>query len=264
MDSFHFISVNEYPDYDNITRILNLLKNLDLLYVSDAINNIENIDKYSRNELLLAANIGVLLTDIGYMWSYDNIDEAINYNIYVFALSEELGMNPDFLESFFQRYSKQDADPDSILYWIERDIGNAINLFPENKRYEYYSAMLTGSFIEKLHLIFMLIKRCPEVSYPDYLSEENIKRLVWIAEGQAKALADLNKIIGDYDMPGEQTFYHKELCKLDSVMKQTDFLNDPVIVNAFSIPEDSGFNNIYNEISRLRNLIINPGATALK
>jgi hypothetical protein len=264
MDSFRFSAVNEFPDYDNVTNILKLLKNLDLIYVSDAVNSIDNIDKYSGNNLLLAANIGVYMTDIGYMWSYDKIHEAINHNIIVFALAEELGMNSDYVESFFDRYSKQDADPDSILYLLDKDLGDAINQFPADKRNGYYSAMLTGSFIEKLHLIYMLIERCPEISYPGYLSQENIQRLVWIAQGQAKALDDLNKQIGDYNMPEDQLLYHDELCRLDSVMKQTAFLNDSVISGNYIIPEDSGFIKILNEISRIRNLITIPDAQIVR
>lgn len=263
MDFFRFNAVNEFPEYDDVPRILNLLKDLDLIYVQDAVNSIDNIDKYSGNDMLLAANIGVFMTDIGYMWSYEKIHEAINHNIIVFALAEELGMNSDYIESFFDRYSKQDADPDSILYLLEKDLGDAINQFPAGKRHEYYSAMLTGSFIEKLHLIYELMEQCPEISNPDYLSQENIQRLVWVAEGQAKALDDMNKTIENYDMPKEQMFYYEELCTLDSIMKQTAFLNDSVIVDGLSIQSDSGFINLFNEISRLRNLIINPGAPAL-
>jgi hypothetical protein len=263
MDSFRLSAVNKYPEYDDVIRILSLLKDLDLIYAHQLVNSIDNIDKYSGNDLLLAANIGVFMTDIGYMWSYEKIHEAINHNIIVFALAEELGMNSDYIESFFDRYSKQDANPDSILYLLDKDLGDAINQFPSDKRHEYYSAMLTGSFIEKLYYIYVLIEQCPELSNPDYLSQENIQRLVWVAEGQVKALDDLNKQIETSDIPKEQMFYHEELCRLDSIMKQSAFLNDSVIENDFSISADSGFINVYNEISRIRNLIINPGAPAL-
>jgi len=263
MDSFRLSAVNKYPEYDDVIRILSLLKDLDLIYAHQLVNSIDNIDKYSGNDLLLAANIGVFMTDIGYMWSYEKIHEAINHNIIVFALAEELGMNSDYIESFFDRYSKQDANPDSILYLLDKDLGDAINQFPSDKRHEYYSAMLTGSFIEKLYYIYVLIEQCPELSNPDYLSQENIQRLIWVAEGQVKALDDLNKQIETSDIPKEQMFYHEELCRLDSIMKQSAFLNDSVIENDFSISADSGFINVYNEISRIRNLIINPGAPAL-
>jgi hypothetical protein len=264
LDSFRFNAVYEFPEYDDVPRILNMLRDMDLVYVNNAVNSIDNIDKYSGNDMLLAANIGVFMTDIGYMWSYDKIHEAINHNIIVFALAEELGMNSDYIESFFDRYSKQDADPDSILYLLDKDLEDAINQFPTDRRHEYYSAMLTGSFIEKLHLIYELIQQCPEISNPDYLYPENIQRLVWVAEGQAKALDDLNKAIENFDMPKEQMFYHKELCSLDSVMKHTAFLNDSDIVDGFSIQSDSGFINLYNEVSRIRDLIINPSPPSLK
>jgi hypothetical protein len=258
MDSFRFRAINTYPEYDDVPRILNLLKDLDLIYAHGAVNSEDNLDKYTDNDMLLAANIGVYITDIGYMWSYGKIHEAINHNIIVFALAEQLGMNSDYLESFFARYSKQDADPDSILYLLDEDLGNAINQFPAGKRLEYYSAMLTGSFIEKLHLIYKFIGECSEISDPAYLSQENIQRLIWIAEGQTKALDDMNKLIENYDIPKEQLFYHEDLCRLDSIMKQSAFLIDSTIVNTSAIQENSGFIELHNEIERIRNLITNP------
>jgi len=264
MDSFRFNAINEYPEYDDVPRILNLLKDMDLIYVHGTVNSEANLDKYTDNDLLLAANIGVFITDIGYMWSYGKIHEAINHNIIVFALAEELGMNSDYIESFFAKYSKQDADPDSILYLLDEDLGNAINQFPTDKRHEYFSAMLTGSFIEKLHIIYKLIEQCPEISDPQYLSQENLQRLVWVAEGQTKALDDLNKQIENYDMPKEQLFYHEELCRLDSLMKHSAFLEDSISVSTSALPENSGFIEVNNEVERLRNLITNPDTPTVR
>lgn len=255
MDSFHLKAVNEFPEYDNITAILSLLKDLDLVFVKRGVNSVENIDKYTGNEMLIATNIGVYLTDIGYMWSYEEIDEALKYNIFVFSLAEQLGLNMEFLEAFFERYDREDTEPDSILFYIERDLSDAINHFPSEKRNEYFSAVLTGSFIEKLHLIYLLIEQCPEISNPPVFSNENIQRLVWIASGQVRALEDLNKKIEEFGVSGEKLLYHEDLCRLDSVMKQKAFLNDSVIVNAATITEDPGFIEVFNEISRIRNLI---------
>jgi hypothetical protein len=141
---------------------------------------------------------------------------------------------------------------------IEQDLHNAIKQFPDEGGLKLYSAMLTGSFIEKLHLLFEMIKRCPEISNPADISRENLQKLVWIASGQINALEKLNNQIDSYAIPEEYTLYHKELIKLDSLMKETDFLQDSSIVSSIQLIEDPEFLNLYQEISKLRNGVTNP------
>jgi hypothetical protein len=258
MDTFHFRAVHSFPNYDNISKIIYLLKDIDVIFIQDAVNSIENLEKYTDNDLLMAANIGVYMTDIGYMWSYNETDAAFNHNIAVLSLADQLDMAKAFLDSFFERYSKEDADPDTILLLIERDLSEAVKQFPEEKRLELYSAMLTGSFVEKLHLLYEMIKRCPEISNPVDISVENLQKLVWIAIGQIKALEELNKQIDSYAIPKEYLLYHEELVKLDSVMKKTNFLQDSSIVRSVQLIEDPEFLNLYQEVSRIRNFVTNP------
>jgi hypothetical protein len=264
MDSFHYMAVNEFPDYDNISDIIKLLKEIDVIYVQEAVNSFDNLDKYAGNELLMAANIGVYMSDIGYMWSYNEIDAAFNYNIAVLSLAEQLNMNMEYLESFVEKYSEEVENPDTILVIVEREIGEAIGQFPEEKRFKLYSAMLTGSFIEKLHLLFEMIRRCPAISNPADMVGENMLRLSWIATGQIKALDDLNKKIEDYAIPPENMLYHEELVELDSIMKSTVSLQDTSIVSTARLLEDPGFLNLCREISRLRNLVTNPGIQTIR
>jgi hypothetical protein len=259
MDTFHFRAVHAFPNYDNIFESINLLKDINVIFIPDILNNLDNLEKYSYNDNLVAANIGVYLSDIGYMWSYNESEAAFNLNIAVVTLAEQLDMAMAFLESFLDRYSEQEeADPDTILVLIERDLKEAVKQFPDEDRLELYSAMLTGSFVEKLHLLYEIIKRCPEISNPADISVENLQKLVWVAAGQAKALEELNKEIDSYAIPKENQFYYEELVKLDSIMSKTNFLQDTSIVRSVQLIENPEFLNLYEEVSRLRDYIINP------
>jgi hypothetical protein len=264
MDTFHFKAVHDFPNYDNISNLIYLLKDIDVIFIQDATNSIENLEKYTDNDLLMAANIGVYITDIGYMWSYNETDAAFNLNIAVLSLAEQLDMTKDFLDSFFEKYSKADSDPDTILLLIERDLQDAVKQFPEEKRLELYSAMLTGSFIEKLHLFYEMIKKCPEISNPVDICMENLQKLVWIATGQKKALQELNKQIDNYAIPREYQLYHEELVKLDSAMNETNFLQDSGIVRSVQLIESPEFLNLYQEVSRIRNYVINPDIKTIR
>src|SRR4030042_1306010 len=258
MDSFHFRAIHAFPNYDNISEIINLLKDIDVIFIPDILNNIDNLEKYSYSERLVAANIGVYMTNIGYMWSYDETDAAFQNNIAVITLAEQLDIAMTFLESFLQRYSEEEADPDTILVLIERDLKEAVMQFPDENKLELYSAMLTGSFVEKLHLLYEMIKRYPEISNSEDISVENLQKLVWVAAGQVKALEELNKEIDSYAIPKENQFYHEALVRLASIMSRTNFLQDTSIVRSVQLIENPEFLNLYEEFPRLRNYIINP------
>lgn len=258
MDSFHIKAVHSYPSFDNISELLKLIKSLDIGFIPDAINDLENLDKYSINDNLTAANIGVYMADIAYAWMFNETDIAMNCNLAAISLADKLEMANIFLDSFFQKYDKENVDPDTILLLLERDMNEAIRRLPGEKNLELYSAMLTGTFIEKLHLVYEMIKNCPEISYSPDLIPENLQKLIWITEGQTKALEELNKQIDSYDIPEDSKLFHKEMVNLFTMMHEAAFLNDTSIVHSINLINDPEFIALYQEVNKARGYIINP------
>jgi len=126
---------------------------VDIGFIPDAVNDFENLDKYSSNDNLTAANIGIYMADIAYAWMFNETDIAMNCNMAAITLADQLEMANVFLDSFIQKYDKEDLDPNAILLLLEQDLNEAIKQLPEEKNLELYSAMLTGTFIEKLILL---------------------------------------------------------------------------------------------------------------
>jgi len=258
MDSFHLKAVHTYPGYDNISDLLKLIRDLDLVFIPEVVNDFENLDKYTKNDNLTAANIGVYMTDIAYTWTCNENDIAMNCNMAALSLADHLEMANVFLDSFFQKYDKEDVDPDTVLLLLERDLIEAIKQLPEEKNIELYSAMLTGTFIEKLHLVYEMIKNCPEISdSPDFVIE-NLQKMVWIANGQVKALDELNKQTDNYKIPEESQLFHGELVNLSAMMHEAIFLNDTSIVRTINMINDQEFITLYQEVNKIRGYIINP------
>lgn len=258
MDSFHLKAVHTYPGYDNISDLLKLIRDLDLVFIPDAVNNFENLDRYSKNDNLTAANIGVYMADIAYAWTFDETDIAMNCNFAALSLADHLEIANVFLDSFFQKYDKEDVDPDTMLLLLERDLNEAIKQLPEEKNIELYSAMLTGTFIEKLHLVYEMIKNCPEISDSPDLIIENLQKMVWIANGQVYALEELNKQIDNYEIPEESRLFHEELVNLSAMMHEAIFLNDTSHVRTINMINNQDFITIYQEVNKIRGYIINP------
>jgi len=258
MDSFHIQAVHSFPNYDNVSNLLQLIRDLDVIFIQDAINDFENVDKYTYNDNQTAANIGVFMADIAYAWAFNEHDNAMNCNMAALTLADHLDMANVFLNSFFQKYEKEDANPDTIILLIERDMNEAIKQLPEEKNLELYSALLTGAFLEKLHLIYEMIKNCPEISFSQDLILENLQKLVWIADGQVKALDELNKQIDSYEIPEESRLFHGELVNLSTIMHEAVFLNDTSIVRTINVINDQEFTTLYQEVNKIRGYIIYP------
>jgi hypothetical protein len=258
MDSFHYKAVYSYPKCDNVSELLRLIRDLDIIFVEDAVNDFENTDKYTRNDNLTAANMGVYMSDMVYAWICDEEDISMHRNMAALSLADHLKMADVFLDSFFDKYNKEDIDPDTILILFEHDLNETIRQLPEEKNLELYSAVLTGSFIEKLHMVFEMIKNCPEISNSPDLILENLQKLVWIANGQAKALEDLNKQIDSYQIPEESRLVHGELVNLNTMMQKAVFLNDTSMVRSINMINDQEFLALYQEVNKIRGYIINP------
>lgn len=258
MDSFYIMAVQNFPNYDNISGLVKLIRSLDVNFLSDAMNDFENIDKYYGSDNLMAANIGVYMADMAYAWIYNEMDVAMNCNMAVLSLADRLEMANTFLDSFFQKYDNEDFEPDTILLLLERDLNEAIKKLPEEKSLEIFSATLTGNFVEKLHLIYEMIQKCPEISESPELILENMQKLAWIANGQMKALAELNKQIDAYNIPEEERLIHEELLNLNTMMHEAVFLNDTSIVRTVNLINDSSFIKLHLEINSARGHIINP------
>jgi hypothetical protein len=258
MDSFHIKAVHSYPKCDNVSELLRLTRDLDVGFVHNAVNDFENADKYTSNDNITAANMGVYMTDMVYAWICDEEDISMKHNMAALSLADHLKMADVFLDSFFQKYDNEDMDPDTILILFEHNLNEAIRQLPEEKNLELYSAVLTGTFIEKIHLVYEMIRNCPEISDSPDLILENLQKMVWIASGQVKTLEDLNKQIDSYQIPEESRLVHGELVNLDKMMSKAVFLNDTSKVRSIDIINDNEFLTIYQEVNKIRGFIINP------
>jgi hypothetical protein len=258
MDSFHIKAVYLFPDYDNISDLLKLIRNLNVGFIPDAINDLENIDKYSGNDNLTAANIGVYMTDIAYAWVFNETDVAMNCNMAALTLADQLNLANLFLDSFFQKFEQENMDPDTILLLLERDLNEVIRQFPDEQRLELYSALLTGTFIEKLHLIYEMIQYCPQVSLSPELIPENLQKLFWIANGQVLALDELIKKINSFEIPEESQLVRDELSNLNQMLHKSVLMSDTSIAFTPEMISHQDFISLYQEVNKVRGLIVNP------
>jgi hypothetical protein len=257
-DSFRIMAVETMADYDNFTGISLLLRNVDVPYYPELINSIENIERYLKNDLINAANIGVYIVDIAYAYSFEDDNAAAGSYLSAMTLAQSFTGATSLVKNLMANYTVQDLELDTILLKLEQDLQLFIDTVASNEELPLYAALLSGTYIEKIFLLYSTINKYPDHPIPESQQNDNLQRLIWIATGQKKALGELNKIIENYDIPEEHKLCHQQLTGLEKQMDEAVFLRDTSLVHSAGIISSPEFVNLYDEIKKIRGSITEP------
>jgi len=258
LDSFRLLAVNLMPSYNSISDISQLLSNVDVQYYPEVVNDINNIERYTNNDLLSAANIGVYFADIAYGYAFKDQNIAITSYIAAMSLAENFRMTTTFLETFMEHVSISETEVDTVLFKLEQDLQTYASHLIDEEQIRLYASLLKGNFIEKNYLLYTTISRFPDSRISEDKKIENLQKLVWIASGQKTALEELNKTLNDYTIPEDDRIYHDEFINLEKQMNETAFLTDTSAVRIIELVSSPEFVNLYDEITRIRKLITDP------
>jgi len=258
LDSFRLLAVDILPAYNSISDISQLLNNVDVHYYPGMVNDIDNIERYTNNDLLAAANIGVYFADIAYGYAFEDQNISIASYIAAMSLAENFRISTTFLETFLEHVSISEAEIDTVLFKLEQDLQTYASHLVDDEHIRLYTSLLKGNFIEKNYLLYSTISRYPDSPVSEDKKIENLQKLVWIASGQKIALGELNKILNDYTIPEDDRIYHDEFISLEKTMKETAFLRDTSVVRTIELVSSPEFINLYDEITKVRELITEP------
>jgi hypothetical protein len=260
LDSFRLLAVNVLPAYNSVSDIPQLLSHVNVKYYPGIVNDINNIERYTNNDLLEAANIGVYFADIAYSYAFEDKEMAVASYIAAMSLAENFRITgiKTFLGTFLEHVSVSEAEVDTILFTLERDLQTYASQLTDNEQIRLYTSLIKGNFIEKNYLLYTTISRYPDSPVSEDIKIENLQKLVWIASGQKTALGELNKILNDYTIPEDDRIYHDEFIGLEKQMNETAFLADTSAVRTIELVSSPEFVNLYDEITRVRKLITEP------
>lgn len=138
-------------------QVAHLVRNNGIPYYENIPNNTENSKRYSTT-FKKALNLGVYGTDISYLNIYERTPQSISYLGVIKKLSEELGLAPAFDENFFSGIEKNIDSKDSLMVLMSRSYRKADSYLRENDRKDIGALILTGGWIESLHILTKLAK----------------------------------------------------------------------------------------------------------
>lgn len=163
----------------------------------DLINSLENLPKYQTNEDEAALNLGVYATDMGYLISYKQINDATDYMEACQKLAESLGVASVFNVSTVERFQNNLNNPDTLNKILSEAIVEAEGRLENADRASMAALVLTGSFVEGLYLAVKVIETYPK----DVLDEANrnliLEPLLRVVLEQEKPLIDVIAMLKD-------------------------------------------------------------------
>jgi hypothetical protein len=239
------------------SKITDLLELSGARLMPELVNEPANWEKYTKNEIKAAANLGVYLADAIYQYAYDSVKLAYNSAIAGKSIAEHIGIGEDvFMDFIGDRYRNVGGQNDSLFFVLDSALIHAESSLNADERFEILSAVFIGNYIEKQYIISNIIFNYP-VELPKeskllllremlIVKSNSLHRLDFIIELMEKAYADIEK--------GE---LYNEIKELRNLHKANMFSEDEILkLKASDIFENEGMTKIHQQIITIRDIVV--------
>lgn len=169
------------------TEVPFLLKETGADFNPQLINSLEKVDSYTTTRDKAALNAGVYATDIGYLSSYEQVENALDYLEACQKLAESIGAGSVFNVELMTRFEQNLDNPDSLMGIVNTVMLDAEQNLENSDKLTSVALTLVGSYIEGMYLATQVID-----TYPDDLLPGDAKNIV---------LQNLMKVILDQEQP---------------------------------------------------------------
>ncbi|MEX2336483.1 MAG: hypothetical protein WD555_04345 [Fulvivirga sp.] len=159
------------------------------------INESTKADQYASRNSKAALNLGIYAADIGYLVSYDKVQEALTYMSAAKKLADNLGISGAFDPELIKRFENNLSNKDSLSHLLNETIRKSETYLKNDDRNKLASLIITGSFIEGLFIATELIKTYPKDILPDDSRNLVLTPLISVVLDQEKSLKDLIKML---------------------------------------------------------------------
>lgn len=159
------------------------------------INPKESADKYMSTFDKAAMNLGVYAADIGYLSSYEQTQEALDYLQVAKQLADHLGVVDAVDQVVLDRFESNIDEKDSLYSIINESIENVDKYLKTEARNRVAALVTTGSFIEGLYVSTELVRTYPKDLLPDDARNLILTPVIKIILDQESSVGELIKLI---------------------------------------------------------------------
>ncbi len=233
------------------------VKNNGVKFNKDLLNDIEKVSNYTTS-FKKALNLGIYGTNLGYLNVYEQIPESIKYFNVIKKLSNDLGLYDSFNEELITSIENNLGNKDSLLYYISIIYQDANNYLNKNQRNGIGALIITGGWIESLHILTKSIMESDNYEIRNRIGDQkhpldNLIDLLSPFYYQSEEYSNLIDQLVDlaYEFDGIIYNYSYEEPKIDS-QKQVTVINSESRI----VISDYHLSIISEKIEKIRNQII--------
>jgi len=221
-------------------------------------NNIDKVKEYLSPSSKAAINLGVYVTDVGYLSSYEKAQESLNYIGACQELAEALGIASAMDIKLISRFERNLSNKDSLKVLVDEVILNTNERLGALERMNIAGLVLAGTYVEGLYISTQLIKKYPN-DLPEPTRSLILNPLIKIVIDQQSALEDLLTVLNDLSDDNDIAGVITELSKL-KVIYETELaeVSKMIAENAGGATFSSDvINSLTEETAKIRATFVN-------
>lgn len=133
-------------------QVATALSMYDIKYENSLINDPQQANASFSSNYARALNLGLYTIDLGYATVYEQKQSSLHFMKLMASLMDDLGISSGVKPSMLQRFENNKQDQDSLYKIILENYAYAHDYFQQNGREEVGLFIMTGAFVEGLHL----------------------------------------------------------------------------------------------------------------
>jgi len=219
------------------------------------INDVNLADQYSSRNDKAALNLGIYAADIGYLVSYDKVQEALNYMTAAKKLADNLGITGSFDAELIKKFENNLSRKDSLAYLLNETINNTENYLKDDNRNKLAALVITGSFVEGLYISTELIKTYPKDILPEDSRNLVLTPLIRVVLEQEKAVDDVIEMLSNLQQSEPVSGLLEQFKALDENYEELNVQEQIKNNRADLVLTDETLTEITNQVASMRNEI---------
>jgi len=172
-------------------------------FIPQLVNDLSKAEKYTSSTKVAAMNLGVYASDIGYLVTYEKVQEALNYMDGCLDIGESLGLQSTIDASVIEKFEANLNNKDTLAAIINDAINQSDSYLKENERNNIAALVIAGTFIEGLYIATQIVDSYPKDILPDDERNLLLTPLIRIVLEQETPLANMISLLKSIDNKGD-------------------------------------------------------------
>lgn len=127
-------------------------------YNQDLVNPAAQVNKYFNDNAKAATNLGVYLTDLSYLLTYEKAMPAQEYMKAVKNLAEHIEVIDDNTTKLLADFESKKDDKEALISLVDKSTESIRGILLKTQKNALQAQIMVGSFIEALHISTKLVE----------------------------------------------------------------------------------------------------------